>query len=58
LGSYTDYLVLSGGWAPYFILQRFGNADQHCGSIDIDFVLDPDLAELKVYETIVRLSEN
>jgi len=57
LGSYTDYLVLSGGWAPYFILQRFGNADQHCGSIDTDFVLDPDLAELKVYETIVSMIE-
>ena len=53
LGSYNDYLVLSGGWAPYFILQRFGEADQHCGSIDIDFVLDPRLAELTVYETIV-----
>ena len=57
LGSYRDYLVLSGGWAPYFILQRFGEADQHCGSIDIDFVLDPRLTDLRVYETIVSLIE-
>jgi len=35
LGSYKDHLVLSGGWAPYFILQKFGEADQHCGSVDI-----------------------
>lgn len=53
LGSYRDYLVLSGGWAPYFILQRFGEADEHCGSIDIDFVLDPRLVDLRVYDTIV-----
>jgi hypothetical protein len=24
LGSYRDYLVLTGGWAPYFVLERFG----------------------------------
>jgi len=57
LGSYRDYLVLSGGWAPYFILQEFGEADQHCGSIDIDFVLNPTLTDLRVYETIVSMIE-
>jgi len=57
LGSYRDYFVLSGGWAPYFVLQRFGEADQHCGSIDIDFVLDPALVDLRVYETIVSMIE-
>ena len=57
LGSYKDYLVLSGGWAPYFILQKFGEADQHCGSVDIDFVLDPSLVDLRVYETIVSMIE-
>jgi hypothetical protein len=55
LGSYRDYLVLTGGWAPYFILEKFGEGSQHCGSIDIDFVLNPDLIDLKVYETIVSL---
>lgn len=57
LGSYRDYLVLSGGWAPYFILERFGEGGQHCGSVDIDFVLNPGLIDLKVYETIVSSIE-
>ena len=57
LGSYGDYLVLSGGWTPYFILEKFGEANEHCGSIDIDFVLDPKLADLRVYETIVSMIE-
>ena len=54
LGSYKDYLVLTGGWAPYFILEKFGERGQHCGSVDIDFVLNPRLIDLKVYETIVQ----
>lgn len=57
LGSYRDYLVLTGGWAPYFILEKFGEGGQHCGSIDIDFVLNPRLIDLKVYETIVSSIE-
>jgi hypothetical protein len=57
LGSYKDYLVLTGGWAPYFILEKFGEGGQHCGSIDIDLVLNPRLIDLKVYETIVSSIE-
>jgi len=57
LGSYKDYLVLTGGWAPYFILERFGEGGRHCGSVDIDFVLNPRMIDLKVYETIVSLIE-
>lgn len=57
LGSYMDYLVLTGGWSPYFILEKFGEGGQHCGSVDIDFVLNPRLIDLKVYETIVSLIE-
>ena len=57
LGSYKDYLVLTGGWAPYFILEKFGERGQHCGSVDIDFVLNPRLIDLKVYETIVSSIE-
>jgi hypothetical protein len=57
LGSYRDYLVVTGGWAPYFILEKFGKGGQHCGSIDIDFVLNPRLIDLKVYETIVSSIE-
>jgi len=57
LGSCRDYLVLTGGWAPYFILEKFGEGSQHCGSVDIDFVLNPRLIDLKVYETIVSSIE-
>jgi hypothetical protein len=57
LAGYKDYLVLSGGWAPYFILEKFGVGGQHCGSVDIDFVLHPRLVDLKTYETIVSLIE-
>lgn len=57
LGSYRDYLVLTGGWSPYFILEKFGEGGQHCGSVDIDFVLNPRLIDLKVYATIVSLIE-
>lgn len=32
LGSYGRYLVLVGGWAPYFILEKFGGG-KHCGSV-------------------------
>jgi hypothetical protein len=42
---------------PYFILEKFGKRDQHCGSIDINFVLNPCLIDLKVYETIVSSIE-
>jgi len=57
LGSYRDYLVLTGGWSPYFILEKFGEGGRHCGSVDIDFVLNPRLIDLKVYATIVSLIE-
>jgi hypothetical protein len=43
LGAYRDSLVLVGGWAPYFILERFGGEDddfQHVGSGDVDIALD------------------
>jgi hypothetical protein len=38
LGSYREALVLIGGWAPYLILERFGDragaaAFAHVGSI-------------------------
>ncbi|MDD5337189.1 MAG: hypothetical protein PHS02_01775 [Candidatus ainarchaeum sp.] len=36
LKQYHNDMVLSGGWAPYFITQDFF---EHCGSIDIDLVL-------------------
>jgi hypothetical protein len=63
LGAYRDALVLIGGWAPYLILERFGDptgvaAFAHVGSIDIDFVVDPEIIGEAQYATIVqRLTE-
>jgi len=57
LAGYKDYLVLCGGWAPYFILERFGVKGRHCGSADIDIALNPRLIDLVTYETIVSLLE-
>ena len=71
LGAYRDALVLIGGWAPYLILETFGEpgalqADAfqgdafqagftHVGSIDIDFVVDPAIIDADCYATIVEL---
>jgi len=57
LSSYSDYFVLGGGWAPYYILERFsqGAKFQHCGSIDIDLIMNPKLRETSRYETIVKI---
>jgi hypothetical protein len=63
LGAYREALVLIGGWAPYLILERFGDpagaaAFAHVGSIDIDFVVDPAIIDTAHYGTIVeRLTE-
>lgn len=47
LGAYRDALVLIGGWAPYLILETFGEPGEfaHIGSIDIDFVVDPAISQ-------------
>jgi hypothetical protein len=47
LKRYHGDMVLTGGWAPYFITNRFFS---HCGSIDIDFVLKTSI--LKKYDSI------
>ncbi len=49
LRQYKDDMVLAGGWAPYFISNKFF---PHCGSIDIDFVLKTKI--MKKYETICK----
>jgi hypothetical protein len=38
LDIYKEDFALVGGWAPYFLIQKFFS---HCGSIDIDLVLKP-----------------
>ncbi len=50
LGSYRDDIVLAGGWPPYFLTH--GHFD-HCGSIDMDFVLRPSI--IVRYESIRQI---
>ena len=59
LSSYSDYFVLGGGWAPYYIVECFSRRTriEHCGSIDIDLIMDPKLRETSRYETIVEMLE-
>jgi hypothetical protein len=52
LNKYHDDIILSGGWAPYFITKGYFN---HCGSQDIDLVLRPEI--MIKYETIREILE-
>lgn len=49
LGRYRNDMILTGGWAPYFITKDFF---EHCGSVDIDFILKAEIMEK--YETIKK----
>jgi hypothetical protein len=57
LSSYADYFVLGGGWAPYYIIESFSQERefQHCGSVDIDLIMDPELRDASRYATIVEI---
>ena len=60
LGAHREALVLVGGWAPYFILERFGRegADfRHVGSIDIDIAVNHRLVSPDQYASIVERLE-
>ncbi|MGD0451868.1 MAG: nucleotidyl transferase AbiEii/AbiGii toxin family protein [Candidatus Bathyarchaeia archaeon] len=52
LRQYKNDMVLAGGWAPYFLTRGYFD---HCGSIDIDFVLRPTIVER--YEKIKQIME-
>jgi len=52
LRQYRPDMVLAGGWAPYFLVKGFFD---HCGSVDIDFVLKPKIIER--YERIKQILE-
>ena len=52
LHQYRHEIVLAGGWAPYFLTQGYFD---HCGSVDIDFVLKPRIIER--YERIKQIIE-
>ena len=47
LHTYRNDMVLSGGWAPYFITEKYF---EHCGSVDIDLILKTTI--LPRYESI------
>lgn len=58
LHSYSDSLVLIGGWVPYFLLKKFqhpSNKFNHIGSIDIDIAINPEGIDAEAYATIVEL---
>ena len=52
LRQYRNDMVLAGGWAPYFLVKGYFD---HCGSVDIDFVLRPKVVER--YENIKQILE-
>lgn len=52
LNKYHDDIILSGGWAPYFITKGYFN---HCGSQDIDLVLKTEI--MLKYATIREILE-
>ena len=56
LQAYRESMVLIGGWVPYLLLQRHQGKDnpfRHVGSLDSDWVVDPDKVGALEYETIV-----
>ena len=58
LGVYRESMTLIGGWAPYFIVEKFGRKEddfRHIGSIDIDVALDPEKIDSEAYESIAKL---
>lgn len=60
LAAYREALVLVGGWAPHFILKRFGRGEtdfRHVGSIDIDIAVNHRLVSPDEYASIVERLE-
>lgn len=53
IGKLRDYMVLVGGWVPYFLLQD--KQQEHTGSIDIDLALDFNHISDTSYKTILEL---
>ncbi len=56
LKPYRDYIVLIGGWVPFFLTE--GLLDEpHVGSLDIDLALDANRIPETAYATILSLLE-
>jgi len=45
LGSYRDYLVLTGGWAPYFVLRYYKGGPKKVAEEVRSFIDEPVVAE-------------
>jgi hypothetical protein len=56
LKGYGSDVVVVGGWAPYFLLQKHGadQAEQHVGSLDGDLALNFKSIPEDKYETILE----
>lgn len=58
LKPYRNQIVLIGGWAPFFLLEKYkypGEYDQHVGSLDIDVALDAFSIPETDYKTILEI---
>lgn len=58
LGAYRDALVLVGGGAPYYLLEKHKHPEndfRHVGTIDIDVAVDASKIDEEAYATIVEL---
>lgn len=61
LNRYHNAMILIGGWAPYFILERSGGESyehNHIGSIDIDIALNAQIVSEEEYANIEQLVEH
>ena len=58
LHRYNEAMILIGGWAPYFILERYGGKSyehDHIGSIDVDIAINSDIVSEAEYSNIEKL---
>jgi len=56
LAAYNEYMVLIGGWVPYFLLERHSRTDPgHVGSLDVDLALDASRIPEVAYQTILDI---
>ena len=54
LGSFRDSIVLVGGWAPYFLIEEFGNTDSRFLSAIENSVYDENESQILALKSIVR----
>lgn len=55
LGAYKEGLSIVGGWAPYFILDKYGKNPKginHLGSVDIDIAVNPEVIDDTQYASL------